>query len=142
MIQACELQVLRVWGNDVDFPMEMEWNIGFKYLNRNLHKPEENVMGDNKGEKFVYFLTGVSIGALAGVLFAPQSGKRTRELIANQAGESSEYLFQKGRELREQAAECVKRGKGVLAEKREHLVSAVAAGREAYQAEPKPKNKR
>jgi gas vesicle protein len=97
------------------------------------------MMENNKIEKFVYFLAGVGIGSLVGVLFAPQSGEKTRELIANQAGESSEYLFQKGRELREQAAEYVKRGKGVLAEQREHIVAAVAAGKEAYRAEPKSK---
>ena len=92
------------------------------------------------GATFFYFLTGVSIGALVGVLFAPHSGKRTRELIADQTGESSEYLFRKGRELREQAADTVERGKGVLADQRDHLVAAVAAGKQAYRAEAHSQN--
>ena len=97
-------------------------------------------MENNDGAKFLYFLTGVSIGALVGVLFAPHSGKRTRELIANQAGESREQLIRKGTELRKQAADYVERGKEVLADQRDHLVAAVAAGKQAYRAEAQSKN--
>jgi len=97
-------------------------------------------MENNNGTKFLCFLTGVSIGALVGVLFAPHSGKRTRELIADQAGESRDYLLRKGRELREQATDYVDRGKEVLADQREHLVAAVAAGKQAYRAEAQSKS--
>ena len=97
-------------------------------------------MGNHEGAKILYFLTGVSIGALAGVLFAPHSGRRTRELIAGQAGESRDNLFRKGRELREQTSDAVERGKEVLADQRDHLVAAVAAGKQAYQAEAQSKN--
>jgi len=37
-------------------------------------------MEDNGGSKFVYFVMGLGIGALIGVLFAPQAGEQTREL--------------------------------------------------------------
>ncbi len=97
-------------------------------------------MENNDGAKFLYFLTGASIGALVGVLFAPHSGKRTRELIADQAGESREYLVRKGTELREQASDYVERKKEVLADQRDHLVAAVAAGKQAYRAEPQSKS--
>lgn len=97
-------------------------------------------MENNVGAKFLYFLTGVSIGALVGVLFAPHSGEKTRGLIADQAGESRKYLFQKGTDLREQAADYVERGKGVLADQRDHLVAAVVAGKQAYRAEPQSKS--
>ena len=39
-------------------------------------------MEDNGGARFVYFLMGLGIGALVGILFAPQAGEQTRELIA------------------------------------------------------------
>ena len=42
-------------------------------------------MEDNGGSKFVYFVMGLGIGALIGVLFAPQAGEQTRELIADKA---------------------------------------------------------
>ena len=97
-------------------------------------------MENNDGAKFLYCLTGVSIGTMVGVLFAPHSGKRTRELSADQAGESREHLIRKGTELREQAADYVERGKEVLADQRDHLVADVAAGKQAYQAEPQSKS--
>ena len=68
------------------------------------------------------------------------SGKRTRELIVGQVEESRDYLFLKGRDLREQASDYVERGKEALADQRDHLVAAVAAGKQAYQAEAKSKN--
>ena len=97
-------------------------------------------MENNDGAKFLYFLTGVGIGALVGVLFAPHSGKRTRELIADKAGESREYLMRKGREMCGQAADSVERGKEVLTEQRDHIVAAVAAGKQAYRAEAQSKS--
>ncbi len=96
---------------------------------------EEN----NSGAKFIYFLTGLSIGALIGILFAPQSGKETREYIAGRAEEGRDFLVRKGRDLREQATDYVERGKGILSQQREHLAAAIEAGKQAYRAESQPK---
>ena len=92
---------------------------------------EEN----NSGAKFVYFLTGLGIGALVGILFAPQSGKETREFIAGRAEDGREFLMKKGREFREQTNEYVERGKSALSQQREHLAAAIEAGKQAYRAE-------
>lgn len=97
-------------------------------------------MENNSGAKFLHFLTGVSIGTLVGVLLAPHSGKRTRELIAKQAAESRGDLLRKAKEYREQATDYVERGKEVLADQRDHLVAAVVAGKQAYQADVQAKN--
>ena len=96
-------------------------------------------MEDNGESRFFYFLTGLGMGALIGVLFAPQAGERTRELIADKAEEGREFLLSKSRELRNQAADYVERGKEVLAEQREQLVAAVDAGKKAYRAESQSK---
>lgn len=96
-------------------------------------------MDDNDGSRFFYFLTGLGIGALIGVLFAPAAGERTRELIVDKAGEGRDFLLSKSRELRNQAADYVERGKEVLAEQREQLVAAVEAGKQAYRAESQSK---
>src|SRR3990172_2256568 len=94
---------------------------------------------DNSGAKFIYFLAGLSIGALVGILFAPQSGKETREFIAGRAEDSREYLSRKGRQYREQASEYVERGKGVISQQKEHLAAAIEAGKQAYRAESQSK---
>lgn len=107
-------------------------------------------MEDNSGSKFLYFLTGLGIGALVGILFAPQSGEKTRELIAGRAEEGRDYLAQKGRAVREQAtyyvdrsketaASYVDRGKEAVAHQRDQLASAIEAGKQAYRTESGPK---
>ncbi len=92
-------------------------------------------MNDNVGANFFYFLTGVGIGALIGVLFAPSSGEQTREVIASKAEEGRDYVLRKSREVRDQATEYVERGKEVLTEQRGHLAAAVDAGKQAYHSE-------
>ena len=40
-------------------------------------------MADNAGSKVTYFLVGLGVGALVGILFAPKSGEETREFLAS-----------------------------------------------------------
>jgi len=94
-------------------------------------------MADNVGSKVSFFLVGVGIGALLGVLFAPKSGDETREYLAKRADEGRDYAQRKARELRERADELIERGKDVAARKRESLSAAVEAGREAFLRESK-----
>ena len=97
-------------------------------------------MEDDSGAKFFYFLTGLGIGALVGILFAPHAGERTRELIADKAEEGRDFVVNRSRELRDQAVDYVERGKEALAAQREHLSAAVEAGKQAYRAESQSKN--
>ena len=90
---------------------------------------------NSDGSRFIYFLAGLGIGALVGVLYAPQSGEQTREMLAGKADESREYVLRKSREIKDQASGYVERGKGIIAEQKEHLAAAVEAGKQAYRAE-------
>ena len=92
-------------------------------------------MAENAGSKVSYFLVGLGIGALIGVLFAPKSGEDTREYLTQKAEEGREYAQKKARELRERAEDLVDRGKQVAVRQKESLSAAVDAGREAYQRE-------
>jgi len=94
-------------------------------------------MADNVGSKVSFFLVGVGIGALLGVLFAPKSGEETREYLSKRADEGRDYAQKKARELRERADELIERGKDVASRKRESLAAAVEAGREAFLRESK-----
>jgi gas vesicle protein len=60
---------------------------------------------------FSWFLAGLGIGALIGVLYAPKAGKETREDLANSAREGSEYLRQRSREAADQINQIVDRSK-------------------------------
>ena len=92
-------------------------------------------MTDNIGSKVSYFLAGLGIGALVGILFAPKSGEETREFLSNKADEGRDYAQKKARELRERAEDLLERGKEVATRHKDSLSAAVEAGREAYQKE-------
>jgi gas vesicle protein len=92
----------------------------------------EVAMADNVGSKVSYFLVGLGVGALVGVLFAPKSGEETRDYLSKRADEGKDYAQRKARELRERADELIERSKDVASRKKDSLSAAVEAGREAY----------
>jgi gas vesicle protein len=92
-------------------------------------------MADNIGGKVSYFMVGLGVGALLGILFAPQKGEDTREYLVNKAEEGKEYAQRKARELRERAEDLIERSKDVVKNQKESVSAAVDAGREAYQRE-------
>ena len=94
---------------------------------------------NNAGAKFVYFIAGMGIGALAGILFAPKSGRETRQYLAERVEEGRDYVSKKGQRIREQAGDYVERGRSILHQQREHLNAAVEAGKQAYRSESQGK---
>ena len=92
-------------------------------------------MSDNVGSKISFFLAGLGIGALVGILFAPKSGEDTREYLAQKADEGRAYAQRRAQELRERAEDLVERGKNAAARQSENISAAVDAGRQAYQRE-------
>lgn len=87
---------------------------------------------DNGASNLGFFLAGLGIGAVLALLFAPQSGKETRELIAQKASEGKDFVTARSRELREQAEDLVEKGKERLAKERERVSGAYDAARQAY----------
>ena len=85
-------------------------------------------MQDNRvGKALGLFIFGAVAGAVAGVLFAPRSGKETRENIGT---------WLKNR--REQTKETISELREKTHLQKEKLLAAVKAGREVYkQNEPK-----
>jgi gas vesicle protein len=93
-------------------------------------------MSENNGaSKLAFFLAGVGIGAIMALLFAPKSGKETRDYLTQKAEEGREYVTARGRELRKQAEETVEKAKDVVAKQKEQLSAALEAGKQAYQEE-------
>jgi gas vesicle protein len=92
-------------------------------------------MAEKTDSKVSYFLLGLGIGSVLGILLAPKSGEETREYMSKTAEEGSEYAREKARQLRERAEDLVERGKEVLTEKTEQITAAVDVGRETYNRE-------
>lgn len=89
-------------------------------------------MSDSEGSGFGWFLAGLGIGAVIGLLYAPQSGADTREAIRKSAEEGRERLRTQAREAREQASQWVDRGKDFVQQQKDQFRSAYEAGRQAY----------
>ena len=87
---------------------------------------------DEGGSGFIWFLAGLGIGAIVGVLYAPKSGDETREYLRRKGEEGRDYVVNQAGRAREQANEWVDRGKEVIGQQRENWSQAVQAGKQAY----------
>lgn len=89
-------------------------------------------MSDRDGSSFIWFLAGLGLGALAGVLYAPRSGSETREVLRVRAEEGRDYVKNRAREAREQASQWADRGRDAVNQQKEQFRAAYEAGRQAY----------
>ncbi len=116
---------------------------------------------DNGVNGMGWFLVGLGVGAVVGVLYAPKAGKETREdLVASamDAKERAAVLAQQGRERasqfaeqgkqqmgeyvdrgkeyydrgRSQWSEYVEKGKGLVQEQQNKVAAAIDSAKEAY----------
>jgi gas vesicle protein len=74
------------------------------------------------GNILLGFILGAVSGAALALLYAPASGRETRERLAERAEDA-----------RAKAAEAAAKGRDVLTQGRETLTTAIERGREAYQ---------
>lgn len=85
-------------------------------------------MSDETTSQVGTILTAFAVGALVGagiaLLYAPQSGKETRELIAK-----------KGRDLKGKAEDALDDAKDFIQGKKAEITAAVEAGKEAMREE-------
>jgi gas vesicle protein len=97
-------------------------------------------MSDREGNGLLWFLAGLGIGAVAGVLYAPLAGSETRRAIREKAEEGSEYVRNRAREARQQAQQWADRGREVLNQQKDQFRSAYEAGRQAYHEATTPES--
>lgn len=86
------------------------------------------------------FLLGLGVGVGIGMLFAPKSGQETRDMLRTKAGESGDYLKQRGNEIKQTASEWVDKGRDALSRQKETIADAVQAGRQAYRDAVNPQS--
>jgi len=81
-----------------------------------------------RGQGVAWFLAGIGVGALIGILYAPKSGRDTRKYIADKTQQgreavesasdnlvdTSKEMFDRGRKLVEDAAELFERGRKLV----------------------------
>ncbi len=88
------------------------------------------------------FMLGALSGAALAILFAPRSGRETRELLGDKLRETAErsrrlgeQAVEKGREIAEDATGYLDRQREALERRRDRLAAAVEAGRQAFKEE-------
>jgi gas vesicle protein len=98
------------------------------------------------GDKFLFFMAGAGIGAVLALLFAPKSGRETRELIARTASDGRDFLAnkvsegrhmveEKGRRLSDDFSSFLDKSKEAVSRQKEQLTAAFEAGKAAYRDE-------
>jgi gas vesicle protein len=98
--------------------------------------------GSNASGVILSFLLGGLTGAALAILFAPRSGKETRDLLEERMREGAERgrvikdkAAVRGREILDDAAGFVDRQRESVERRKERLSAAVEAGRQAYRDE-------
>jgi gas vesicle protein len=88
----------------------------------------DDIRDDEGSNRLAWFLTGAAVGATVALLFAPKSGKQTRQFITEKTHESREAvtetsqdlleagkdMFERGRKLVEDAADLFERGRKLV----------------------------
>ena len=79
-----------------------------------------------------WFIAGLGLGALLGILFAPKAGKELREGLMTSAKDKKDYVTARSREAREQINSVVDRGREQVNEFAERGKEAAEKGRERW----------
>ncbi len=86
----------------------------------------------DSGNGVLWFLAGLGLGAALGVLYAPRSGRETRQALLDAAEEGRDYLNARGRDAKERMGEWTAKGREVLDQQKEKFRAAYESGRQAY----------
>jgi len=95
-------------------------------------------MADDSSSGIVWFIAGLGIGAALGILYAPKSGRETRESLLTAADEGKEVVRERARQYREQAEKWYEKGRDAVAQQKDQFRSAYEAGRQAYREATEP----
>ena len=85
------------------------------------------------------FFWGALIGASVALLFAPKTGRETREQIRGLAGTAKEKADNYYDQVKEAVAHTLENAKGLLDEKKQLITDAVQAGIATYEQKKQEK---
>ena len=76
-------------------------------------------------------LFGISVGAIAGILFSPYAGRKTRARIARAANYGASYMRDRGEDVGDVMLEWFDRGRDELLRHRGDVAEAIRRGASA-----------
>jgi gas vesicle protein len=83
----------------------------------------------NGKDKSGWFIAGLGLGALAGILFAPKSGSDTRKAIATGVDHGLQHIVALGRDTRDRVNHMIDFTKKSLARKKHQADAAIDAAK-------------
>jgi gas vesicle protein len=88
-------------------------------------------MADETGNGILWFLAGLGLGSVLGVLYAPKPGREIRDSILSAAEEGTSTVKDHAKQYRDQAQDVVNRGREYVSQQKDQIRSAFEAGRQA-----------
>jgi gas vesicle protein len=79
------------------------------------------------------FTVGVAAGAAVALIYAPQSGEKTRRQLRRNFEDASDYIKDTAETLGDHAEKYVKRGRGIMEDAVESASNAVSAAKKVVQ---------
>jgi gas vesicle protein len=79
------------------------------------------------------FTVGVAAGAAVALIYAPQTGEKTRRQLRRKFEDASDYLKDASETIGDHAEKYVKRGKGIVEDVVDSASSAVSAAKKVVQ---------
>jgi gas vesicle protein len=98
-------------------------------------RKESEAMKTNDESRFPYFLVGMGLGVVAGLLFAPRSGEETRRYLRERRNKGLDTLNRQAGKLRESAEAVVEKGKKFMGRQCDSVDTDTLAQTQAYQEE-------
>jgi gas vesicle protein len=76
----------------------------------------EKLLEDDSGSGIAWFIAGAALGVAVGMLFAPKSGRETRDYITERAGAGRDAVTGISRDVADRGREYYEKGRGLATE--------------------------
>ena len=75
---------------------------------------DQDEMQDQLANNIGWFVAGAVVGMTAAILLAPQSGRKTRQLIADKTQQGKEAVTETGKEVFDRSKEMIDKGRQLV----------------------------
>jgi gas vesicle protein len=75
---------------------------------------DELEIEEEGSNRVAWFITGVLLGATVAILYAPKSGKESRQFLTGQTQRGKDAVADKGKEIADSSREMFERGRKVV----------------------------
>jgi gas vesicle protein len=93
------------------------------------------MMHDRKKKMSAWLVAGFGLGALAGLVLAPRSGRETRKAIASGVDRGQKYVVSLGRNARKRMSDMAESGRKMFARKKKRVSSILETAKRTRESD-------